>query len=473
MSSPLEGPLARSAHPVGRMTAVMRTTIVASSSERIPRIAVVRGGRIVDEHLVRDANNVTIGTSETARIVVRGAPGVPASFELLERTGSHFWLRFTDAMTGRVGGPDGVASLADLRARAHRTNDGAYRVALSSDARGKVIVGDATFLFQIVPPPPIAPPPRLPLGVRSGVPLDWSLTIIAAFSFLLHFGVAGALYSDWLDPTIATDSTVSGLVDDLTRLPRPSPERSPDLPPVEDAGPGPATPTPRASDGRSSVPRASSRASTSRSRTSDGEAAALAARAEQLQIDLLGARAAGPSVQRALDGSNLPAVDLSAAAARNVGVTHETSNGLKVSAGGPLAAAKSNLPGLAGDTRSAAKDNAGPEGHAPPLPLTIGTPPPSMSVPVSDADRVIASLHPRFRKCYQAGLRDAPAMAGKIVLVATVAPNGEVQSVTTSSNEGLSSDVATCLAKVVGNAQFTGNGSMTTLRIPVSFVLQR
>jgi hypothetical protein len=483
MSSSLDGPQARQPQ-VGRMTAVMRTTFAVSqsSTERIPRIAVVRGGRIIDEHLVREAVSVTVGTSETARIVVPGAPGVPASFQLLERAGGRYWLRFTDAMSGRVVA-EGVAntpvilSLSELRVRAHVSNDGAYRVPLSSDARGKIIIGDTTFLFQIVPPPPIAPTPRLPLGVKNAVSLDWSLTIIAAFSFLLHFGIAGALYSDWLDPTIVTEHTVSGIVDDLARLPKPAPELAPDRVDPTIATADAPTPTSTSRDTTRSRDQSrrptSSTSNHSTSRTSDSEAAALAARAEQLQVDLLGARAAGPSVQRALDATNIPAVDLSAAAEKNVGVTHDASNGLKVTHGGPIAASKSNLPGLAGDTRRNAQENAGTEGHTPPPPLIVGTQPPSMTVAISDADRVIASLRARFRKCYESGLHDNAWMSGKATIVAKVAPNGEVHSAEIGSNEGLSPAVTSCLTKVVSNAQFTGNGSVTTLRIPVTFVLQK
>ena len=32
--------------------------------------------------------------------------------------------------------------------------------------------------------------------------IDWTTTIIAAFSFLFHFGAVGSIYSDWMDPIV-------------------------------------------------------------------------------------------------------------------------------------------------------------------------------------------------------------------------------------------------------------------------------
>src|SRR4051794_37349867 len=91
---------------LGSMTAAMRTFAVAAGP-RIPRIAVVRGGRIVDEHLIRDESKITIGTAESSLIVVPGASSLPACFELLERACDRYWLRVTDEMSGRVTVPNG------------------------------------------------------------------------------------------------------------------------------------------------------------------------------------------------------------------------------------------------------------------------------------------------------------------------------------------------------------------------------
>ena len=77
------------------------------------------------------------------------------------------------------------------------------------------------------------------------------------------------------------------------------------------------------------------------------------------------------------------------------------------------------------------------------------------AVPISDADRVVAGLRPKFRACYQSGLNDDPAMQGRVILSARVAPDGTVESVDPASGEGLSARVTSCLADTVKRAQFS------------------
>ena len=71
----------------------------------------------------------------------------------------------------------------EVSGQAKRAGDSSYQVKLTDDSRGKVVVGETTFLFQFVAPPPLQPKPQLPSSVKSGVAdqIDWSMTIIAAF----------------------------------------------------------------------------------------------------------------------------------------------------------------------------------------------------------------------------------------------------------------------------------------------------
>jgi len=57
--------------------------------------------------------------------------------------------------------------------------------------------------------------------------IDWNLTIIAAFSFMLHFGLIGAMYSDWMDPIITDDANIQGLIDLAKSVPPPPVEEKP------------------------------------------------------------------------------------------------------------------------------------------------------------------------------------------------------------------------------------------------------
>src|SRR5688572_16255709 len=85
----------------GSMTRVMRAAAVARDAPRVPRIAMVVGGRIVDERLFRSDDAITVGTAEDAAFTVAGA-SMPERFVLVERVGTKHYLRFVDGMTGRI-----------------------------------------------------------------------------------------------------------------------------------------------------------------------------------------------------------------------------------------------------------------------------------------------------------------------------------------------------------------------------------
>jgi hypothetical protein len=82
---------------------------------------------------------------------------------------------------------------------------------------------------------------------------------------------------------------------------------------------------------------------------------------------------------------------------------------------------------------------------------------------------VVAGLRGRFKACYQKGLNADPTMSGKVVITAKIGPNGEVSSADVASNNGLSSEVTSCIASAVKRAQFDTQPGPTTLSIPVSF----
>jgi hypothetical protein len=457
----------------GQMTAVMRAMSV-QSGPKVLRIGLVQGGRVMEERIIKQRTTVTVGSNEKAMFVVP-SQAVPPMFKLFELVGADYYLNFLDGMTGRVALASGITDLAALRGQAKKVG-GAYQVKLSDEARGKVVVGETTFLFQFVAPPPVQPRPQLPLAVKGGLAsqIDWSLTIIAAFSFLLHFGIVGAMYSDWMDPVVGDDFNVAGLVDMMKNIPPPPVEETPDVNPEATATSTAAAEKPKPAGGAGGAKAQG--AGHASGQVSDAKAAALAAQADAMQMQMLAALNGGSAVQGALNRSDVPPVDLSGAAASGAGIAHGSGD-LKLGAGGsPVQGGGkgAGLAGIGGGTKGSGtgagageeRKVAGPKGEA----QLGGT---TSTVPISDADRVVAGLRARFRACYQQGLNSDPNMSGKVVISAKVGPNGEVASSDVTQNSGLSASVASCIARVVRNAQFSPpGGGGSTLNIPVTFVQQ-
>ena len=459
------GPQTHSGRP-GQMTAVMRA-IQATTGPKVLRIGLVAAGRILEERIVKQRTNVTVGPSEKSTFVVQA--NVPAQFKLFELVGNDYYLNFLDGMTGRIALATGITDLAALKGQAKRVGS-AYQVRLSEEARGKVVIGETTFLFQFVAPPPVQPRPQLPLSVKGGVAsqIDWSLTIIAAFSFLLHFGLVGAMYSDWMDPVVNEDIT-AGLIDMVQRTVPP---------PVETT----EAPTPSATATETAAPTQAPKVQQAPTKAASAAPDAkvvqgLINEADQARIAILAALNGGPNINGAMKDDNGAPVDLNSLANRQGGISNTGGNGLNLpgGAGGPIQPGRGagGLASLRGEKTGGASDSAGVAVKVVPV-GDVQYAGSQMSVPVNNAEAVIRSqVHPGAKRCYQKGLESDPSQAGKIVILIKVAPSGEVDSATVASNTGLSAQVASCIAAVARRAKFDAPGaSGSTISVPFNFVRQ-
>jgi hypothetical protein len=449
------------------MTAVMRA-IAQASGPKVLRIGLVQDGRVIEERIIKQRTSVTIGASEKAIFVIP-SPNVPPQFKLFELIGTDYYLNFLDGMGGRVALQSGISELAGLRGQAKKVGN-AYQVKLTEEARGKVVVGNTTFLFQFVAPPPPQPRPQLPLAVKGGLAsqIDWNLTIIAAFSFLLHFGVIGAMYSDWMDPVINDDALAGGIIDMMKNIPSPPVE----IPPETASTTPTAAATATTAAPKAEAPKAAPGPQKAMSAT---QAAALSAQADQIQMQMLAAFGGGSAVQGALNRGDIPPVDLGAAAGSAAGVSASTGNGLNLGTGGNAIRPGGGGGGLGsigttsgggGTSAGTETAKAGPTGN-----VDVGST--TATVAVANAGAVVAGLRAGFRSCYNQGLNTDPTMSGKVLLSVKIAPNGEVTSADPSGNTGLSEGVVKCLQRKVKNAQFDAPGPTgSTLQIPITFVQQ-
>jgi outer membrane biosynthesis protein TonB len=426
------------------MTAVMRAAhLPASHVPLVLRVGTVRGGRIVEERVLKQR----------------------ASFEVFERKGDGYVVRLDAGTTGRLLLTGEVVTVETLRERGMR------EIALPEDARGKIVVGNTTFLFQFVQPPPPQAKPQLPLAVKGGFAnqIDWSLTIISALSFLLHFGIVGAMYSDWMDEVVDEKHTVAGIVEMMNKIPTPPVT---EMPTTSDTPTEAETPSPTKTTATTSVGRPSKQTS-ARKNAGDSEAARLAAQAESIEVALLAAKNGGSAVEGTLNRTAIPAVDLSEKAASRDGATASNSD-LHVHGGAPITGHKdSGLTAFGGDTHATANSNAGDTRTiaAPKVDSQIG--PLGGTGAVNGADHVIAGLRGRFRVCYQRGLQSDPTMSGKVTITAKIAPNGEVTNADVASSSGVSNEVAQCMVGVIKHAQFDAQPNATTLNVPVSVLRQQ
>jgi hypothetical protein len=449
------------------MTAVMRA--VMATGPKVLRIGVVQAGRVIEERIIKQRTHVTVGPSEKSMFVV-ATSHVPPNFRLFELVGNEYYLNFLDGMSGRVALPTGISDLGMLKGQARRTPQGAYQVRLTEDSRGKVVIGDTTFLFQFVAPPPVQPKPQLPVAVLRGTSsIDWSTTMIAAFSFLLHFLALGAIYSDWLDPVVDDDVNVAGLVDTVKALPPP---------PIEEAT---VSDEPAETGDKSEEPKKASAAKGPAGKTgsmSAAQQAALSKELDSLEFQTLAALSGqGPATAGVLNSGEVPTSALDAAAASGAGVSSGGIGDLRLGGGGGTIRPGMGGGGLAaiGSTGKSegtggtgeAKKVAGPKGSA-----SVGGAAVSGGT-VSNAARVVAGMRAGFRACYNRGLAENPDAQGSIRLSIRVGPGGEVSGVSASPSGNLPGSVVSCVQARASAAQFAPpEGGSAVIVVPVTFVKQ-
>lgn len=450
------------------MTAVMRA--VSPTGPKVLRIGVVVGGRVMEERIIKDRVDVTIGPNERSMFVL-SPEYIRSSHKLFQVTSDGYYLNFLDKMTGRVALPTGVSDLDVLKGQAKKGPSGSYQVRLTEDSRGKVLVGDTTFLFQFVAPPPIQPRPQLPVAVTRGATgIDWRTTIIAAFAFFAHFMAIGSLYSDWLDPVIDEQVSLAGLIDTIEQLPPP--------PPIEEK-PTEVTESDESAEQAEEKPQAKASKSDSDLPSEPGQklnaaqAAALSNELEQLSMMTLGALgASGPATAGVLQGGEVPtgALDAAAQSGAGVGVGGDLKLGGR---GGPVQPGQAGGLGSIGSTGTSGgsgtggvKEVKGPVGNASVSSnVAVGS--------VSNAAAVVASMRAGFRRCYQRGLEQNPDIAGSIRLTIQVGPGGGVSSVAASPSGNIPAGVVSCVRARAQAAQFAPpDGGSAVINVPVSFVKQ-
>jgi hypothetical protein len=166
-----------------RTTAAGRVPLHGSAIEapKALRIGIIQNGRIVEEKIVRERESVTVGFLEKNTFVVP-SPLLPARHVLFEVKGGRHVLNTVRGMKGKVQTGRGVRELADI--------EGGRRIDLDDSSRGKIVIGDATLLFQFVAAPPLQPRPQLPASVRGGwlrnFGVDRVFSSIVFFSLVMH-----------------------------------------------------------------------------------------------------------------------------------------------------------------------------------------------------------------------------------------------------------------------------------------------
>src|SRR6266545_4209816 len=168
---------------------------MASQQEKVLRVGVIQGGKIVEERVLPARQPITIGTSPGNTFVVPGA-NLPASVLVFSFHGERYALQFEEGQEGRIQGPKGAADFGALVSQGVARGQGTTcSVPVNDDQRGKIVLGEVTLLWQFVAPPAEVPKPALPKEAKGAhfKSMDTLFVSLLALSFLVHSGAYIAL----------------------------------------------------------------------------------------------------------------------------------------------------------------------------------------------------------------------------------------------------------------------------------------
>jgi hypothetical protein len=410
-------------------------------SRRHLRVGVVQGPCIVEEHVFRAAEPITIGPAVSDTFILP-SDVLARSWRLFEARRGRLVLRLGPSMTARL------ADGATVTAFAAAPDEPLRAIVLPEAARGKLTVGDTTILFQRVRPPAPRPRPQLPASVRRHVfaELDLPYLAIAALTFLLHVVVVVYLRQvDW--PRKPSIDEVPDRIVQLQRRPRP--------PAPQVARPAPAAPAPTRPP---SAPRPVAAAARP-TRPVESEAERHARLADETRrkglLAIIGSLGEGPSSTIDLLRPGKPEQEIEEALTHMDGVTEANADTLRLPRiGGD--SGKVATPGTLRSTAIAAPTRTGPAIERGVKP-DIHEGPPSIEdghVDAAAIAREIRSRRKAIAACYERALKQQPTLAGKLVVRFSLTPAGTVGAVDLDDDTLGAPDVSACIRAVVLHWRF-------------------
>ena len=415
----------------------------SANSAKILRVGVIHGGKIIEERHLKHHESVTVGQDARNTFVVP-ASGLPSSFPVFEHRHNQYHLVFADPMEGRVRLGNADVDFAGLRSQGLVKKRGnLYELPLNDSARGKVVLGEVTLLFQFVRPPPEPTKAQLPPSIKGSLwqSVDQLFFIVLAGSLLVHFSAAGYLACA---PRVEEhELSLDELPDRFARVLIPT--RPPETKPA---------PT----QGTAEVDKKETKSEESNNKRRERTPADAAARREQIQqkvvskglLRILGSSGSGGAgaFQDVLGGGT-GAGDIAKALAGAGGVGVATADALAQARKGGGSGAVAGIGDLGtsggGSVNLGTKGDVRVSGHVRDVAPEIES---------ADVDREALARYVKQRlkaiqNCYEKELKRNPSLKGKVVVRFSITPSGRSGEIDVEENTLGSDAVSSCIRTVI------------------------
>jgi outer membrane biosynthesis protein TonB len=442
-----------------------------AEATKVLRIGVVQDGKVVHERLIKPGQSVTVGESPRNTFVFPNA-SLPKRFTLFQARGGKYSLNIVEAMSGKLALESGVADISTVgKSDAVTKKGGTAILPLSDSARGKVVIGDITVLFQFVPAPPESARMLNRQDFRPMLFDEDDPVFIGTLSVFMAMAAVLMIYVWNTEPTETT--SLEEIPDRFVEIIQP-PDRD-DKPEVEEKKPGPIDPK-KVEKEEVKVEEKKPEKKPETAQEKEAKAAAEKAKKRddmmkksKLLAALIGTR--GDTKSKGMVEDLFKDSDASIGsiqdALRNVdGIEIATSDNLGVKKGGSGSRTDAKIGDLARGGGGSAEVGAGPAtkvvGKA-----SLGAIDAGSSEHAGSIKSVVAKRKFDVQKCYEQRLKENPNIGGRLAISVDISA-GRVTSVRIDENGTGDKAIESCVKGKVRRWRF---GTEVTESIFLPFAL--
>ena len=440
---------------------------MASQQDKVLRVGVIQGGKIVEERVLPARQPITIGTSPRNTFAFP-LSNLPESVLVFSFQGDRYALQFDEGQEGRIQGPQGAADFGALVSQGVAKKQGkTCTVPVNDDQRGKIVLGEVTLLWQFVAPPAEVPKPALPKEAQGAhfKSMDKLFVSVLVLSLMLHSGAYIALANTELPKEVTLEEIPDRYAKVLI------PERMPQPPQKTEEKKAEAVAEPKA---EKKEPEKKQEAPEQVAQRKAARAAAVAKAVQSKGIlKVLGALGPGSANGAVADvfgtGGGMGDVASALSGAGGVAVANDPgAGGGRKGVGEGGAASIGNLA-----TTGGGKVGLGTKSE---VRVSGSVAAEEAEVDSSDIDQGKLGAFVRARMglikaCYENALKRNPSLKGKISIRFTILETGGLAEISAAVNSVGSPEVAACIVNTMRSwrTQFRPSGPVT---VEYPFVFQ-
>lgn len=420
----------------------------AKTAPKVLRIGMLRGGKLVDDRYFLKHEDVTVGESSRNMFVTESS--VQVTHRLFVHKGARYQLVFNDDMTGYVSVDGKDVEFNALKSHKPVKKSGtSWTFPLTDEHKGRVVVGEAPFLFQFVPPPPTPPAPALPSAARGSLwnTMDRTFVTILAGSFLFHFMTMLTVTQRNVPPS---EPGMEEIPDRFAKILMPEKPIEEEKPKEDDA---------KAEEEKPAEDKKEEKKAEDKPKTEAEHKAAVAkVVSNKGLVKLLGAVGSGGNSALAnvfAAGAGFSGDIDSAIAGAGGGIAIATDGS---AGGGPRGAGSATASsigdvGTSGGGKVSLKEKRDAEVHGS-VSSDADADVDSTTVDKEALNRYIKGRMKSLQSCYERELKRNPGLRGKLVVRFTIGTRGQITEVDITSNSLGDDEVGSCVSRLIKTWHF-------------------